>query len=171
MFFYLWCLFPQSPSSSFSRAGKSMSWVLLASLILILKSPASLENENPGGFLQSRVLAPPTNQNGRCKRGQARSGTLTARDCLCQAWMASNSDLQSWTLTLTFSYLLAQRPSNHSWHCFCSQNTQHLKAVSPGSYYREPRKEPRAGSGKAEGIKARGSFPIASPKEEHSLGW
>lgn len=143
MFFYLWFVFPQSPSSSFSRAGKSMSWVLLASLILILESLASLENESPGGFLQSRVLAPPINQNVGCKGGQARSGTLTARGCLWEAWMASNSYFQSWTLTLTLSDLLAQSPSNHSWHCFCPQNIQHLKAASPGSCYREPGRNPR----------------------------
>lgn len=38
MFFYLWFLFPQSPWSSFSRTGKSTSWVLLASFILILQA-------------------------------------------------------------------------------------------------------------------------------------
>lgn len=144
MFFNLWFLFPQSPSSSFSRIGKSMAWILLISLIFILLSLAPLDSLSPRRSLQSRVPTPPTSQNAGSKVGHAGSapkGTVTVRAWWREACTASSSDLQSWILNLTFSNFLAWSSSTHFLRLLLASTKTLSKAVNPAFCYQVPDKD------------------------------
>lgn len=109
---FLWFLFPPSPSSSFSRTGKSRSWVALASLIFILLFPGFPRD------WESRSLSPKNNVDSFCQsecRIWGRShqvSTWRNRNCLGLVWGLDDIQFQSQILNLTLGNLSAWSSSN-----------------------------------------------------------